>query len=275
MRPILFFLACLPLPALSQHLIWQYDNTKTYTCIYGEIEALATGPTIYYCGCNWWPGAPAGGYCGIQDRGESRLVIFSIWDTTADGHPEVRNAESRAKFNRFGGEGTGAHTHLDYEWPLKKTFRFYVTKTQAAKDETLCAMYFYDEGKKVWVHEASIASPNEGKASVATFGGMLNSFLENWSGRERDTPKLALYRLWVGTSPKDLTFINKAVGDGKWGVLDDSFYLAEGDDAKLAALFAGRRRTGGGKEALTVAQRSVPSDIAKQLARLPMSPSVK
>src|SRR5258706_9275323 len=45
------------LPNVSaQHLFWKpKPGPAKYTCLYGEIEVLATGPTIYYFGFNWLP----------------------------------------------------------------------------------------------------------------------------------------------------------------------------------------------------------------------------
>lgn len=267
--------------ANAQHLLWKpKDKTAQYTAIYGEIEVLNTGDTIYYCGCNWWPGNPAGGYTGIQDPGGGRHnMIFSIWDTSDKLHPRVTEAESRTVFTRFGGEGTGAHTHLDYNWKLGKTYRFYVTKEQdAAKENTLTKLYFRDDEAKKWVHEATISNPNDGHVSVTTFGGMLNAFLENWSGKERETPKLALYRLWVGTSPADLTPVTEATGDGKWGVFNGSFFLAEGSDASVDALLAKGKGLQRGTQRgpnLSVPARKAPRDVVRALQHLPSSPAVK
>ena len=59
----LMFLACIS--AQAQHLWWNLEGQKEATCLYGEITVLATHHGIYYCGANWHPGEPAGGYCGI------------------------------------------------------------------------------------------------------------------------------------------------------------------------------------------------------------------
>ncbi len=50
--------------AQAQHLWWDLEGQKDATCLYGQITVLATHPAIYYCGANWHPGEPAGGYCG-------------------------------------------------------------------------------------------------------------------------------------------------------------------------------------------------------------------
>jgi len=268
----------------AQHLFWMPPAPDAkYTCLYGEIEVLATGPTIYYCGCNWWPGNPAGGYCGIQDAGGGRrLMIFSVWDTSPTLHPIVTQADPRTKYNRFGGEGEGAHTHMDYDWQLGRTFRYYVRKEpDRTGANTLTRMYFYDDEAHKWVHEATIASPNDGHASVPTFGGMLNAFLENWSGQSRAIPKLALYRLWVGTSPKNLTNVTDARGDGTWGVLNDTFFLAEGDASALADIIREKRKDGlrfiqgeGAHTVLHVTPRRVSPRVVRELEHLPEAPSV-
>lgn len=287
LRPIiaLLALAAFGLPAGAQHLIWMpKPRAQKAVCLYAEVQVIATGPTIYYCACNWWPGNPAGGYTGIQDPGDGRhLMIFSIWDTSPTLHPQTIEADARTKYNRFGGEGEGAHTHLDYDWKVGHVYRTFVTKEQdAAGGNTLTRAYFYDEGLKRWVHEATISSPNDGHESVRTFGGMLNAFLENWSGRERAKPKLALYRLWLGVSPRDLTPVTEARGDGNWGVLNDSFYLAEGDEDALAPIFEQAKKPGmevvRGKEdrsTLRVTARKVPASVVRALERLPRAPAVK
>jgi hypothetical protein len=275
----------IPIATGAQHLIWKpRPATEKITCLYGEIQVLATGPTTYYCGCNWWPGSPAGGYTGIQDAGNGRrLMIFSVWDTSATLHPSTTAADPRTQYSRFGGEGEGAHTNLDYHWKIGETYRYYVTKVQDATGaNTLVNSYFYDANRKKWVHEATIASPNDGHESVATFGGMLNSFLENWAGQEPRTPRLALYRLWLGTSPKHMANVTQASGDGNWGVLKDTFYLAAGDDQALAPILTAAEKGGArairGKtdhSTLTVHRRNLPGSVLRALEHLPAAPPVK
>jgi hypothetical protein len=48
---------------------------------------------------------------GIRER----RTIFSIWDTSPQLHPTTTEADPRAIFNRFGGEGEVGHTHM--LWP--------------------------------------------------------------------------------------------------------------------------------------------------------------
>jgi hypothetical protein len=226
--------------AEAQHLWWNLEGQKDATCLYGEITVLATNPHIYYCGANWYPGEPAGGYCGIQHNNEKeRRTIFSIWDTSPELHPKVTAADLDTLFNRFGGEGTGAHTHMLWPWNVGETFQFFVRKTPAAEPDTTDTRYYvYDRVQKKWLHSATISNPNGGKASVATIGGGLNSFLENFAGKDRSTPKLALYRLWLGRDVDTMKCLRRAKGDGTWGQLHGAYFLAEGEKSQLDAVFA-------------------------------------
>jgi hypothetical protein len=78
----------------AQHLWWDTRQLNEAACLYGEITVLATHHGVYYCGANWHPGEPAGGYCGIQHNGPAeRRTIFSVWDTTRELHPTVTQAD--------------------------------------------------------------------------------------------------------------------------------------------------------------------------------------
>lgn len=274
--------------ASAQHLWWvkEVDGKKIekITFMYGEIEVLATGPTIYYCGVNWQPGRPAGGYCGIQDHPAGHRTIFSVWDTSPTLHPRVIKADKRTIYNRFGNEGSGSHTHMPYPWKVGRVFKYALFKRPDETGEnTLTSYYFFDrtqgdkKTKGKWVLEATISSPTNDQDSVRYFGGGMNSFLENWSGKNREIPKVCLYRLWVGTSPKDLKFLRKAVGDagGRWGILNGSYYLAEGDPAKVAEVLKSHAKGTGnvlgakkGAKLPPIPDRSVAADTVKALEAL-------
>jgi hypothetical protein len=266
----------------AQHLWWDTKKLPDATCLYGEITVLATHPAVYYCGANWHPGEPAGGYCGIQHNSRrERRTIFSIWDTSPTLHPKVTQADAKTIFNRFGGEGTGAHTHMRWQWRVGDTFQFFVQKRPGTTPGTTDALYYiYDRRSRKWLHSATITSPNgdkKSKASVATIGGGgLASFLENFAGRDRNVPKLALYRLWLGTRVDDMKCLTRARGDGTWGQLHDAYFLAEGGHKELAALFDklkakygvpvfGRR----GKELRPISDRPMSVELKKQLKALP------
>jgi len=268
----------------AQHLWWNLEKAQDATCLYGEITVLATHTTIYYCGANWHPGEPAGGYCGIQHNSPAeRRTIFSIWDTSPSLHPKVTEADHQTQFGRFGGEGEGGHTHMIWRWKEGETFQFFVRKQPGAEADTTDTRYYiYDRTRKKWLHSATISSPNGGNKSVTTLGGGLNSFLENFSGQDKDVPKLALYRLWLGKSISSMTYLTQAGGDGIWGELHGSYFLAEGDKEKLDAVFArlekdyGKPVFGGkDKQLKPLLHKPVPPEVEKALKTLPSATKVK
>lgn len=284
-----FVLLALASPLAAQHLWWDTGakELSEATVLYGEITVLATHPTTYYCGANWHPGEPAGGYCGIQhNRKTEKRTIFSIWDTAPTLHPKVTEAEEKTVHNRFGGEGEGGHTHQLYEWDLGETFRFVVRKQPGSEPNTTDARYyFFDRVSAKWHHAATIQSPNgdqKSARSVSLLGGAgIVSFLENFSGRDKDAPKLALYRLWLGNDVKTLTPLTRADGDGKWGRIGDAYYLAEGDDAALAKIIADSEAKWGKATIATkdvkpepLPETPLPDETRQALEALPQAPAV-
>jgi Domain of unknown function (DUF3472)/Ricin-type beta-trefoil lectin domain-like len=270
--------------ANGQHLTWNLEGQRDATCLYGTITVLATHPAIYYCGANWHPGEPAGGYCGIQDNSEQqRRTIFSIWDTARGLNPRVTEADPYTRFGRFGGEGEGGHTHMVLPWKTGETFQFFVQKHPGKMRGTTDTRYYFCEGnQRQWRHAATITNPNGGYRSVLTIGGGLNSFLENFAGKEKDIPKVALYRLWLGSSVDTLWPLRRAEGDGIWGQLHDSYFLAEGAPEKLERVFLelernyGRPFFGGRGIALwPLSNRGVPAEVTRALKRLPRAEVVQ
>ena len=77
---------------------------------------------------------------------------------------------------------------------------------------------------------------------------------------------MALYRLWLGTTPDDLQEVVKGQGDGKWGTKDAGFYLAEGDDSALAPYL--RAAQSGASSPLEVRPTPIPKPVIRALDRL-------
>jgi hypothetical protein len=274
---VLIFIMLLCGNAQAQHLWWNLEKQNDAACVYGEITVLATNPGIYFCGANWHPGKPAGGYCGIQHNApKERRTIFSIWDTSPDLHPKITAADPKTVHNRFGGEGEGGHTHMLWDWKEGETFQFFVQKrTTQNPDEIDACYYIFDSTKKKWLHVATITCPTGGENSVATIGGGLNSFLENFLGTDREVPKVALYRLWIGPAIENMKCLTRAVGDGTWGQLHDAYFLAEGDSQKLNAEFSKLEKEFGkpiygekGKELAPFSNKPLPDAIQMTIAQI-------
>jgi len=268
----------------AQHLWWNTRKLDRATCLYGEITVLATGEGIYFCGANWHPGEPAGGYCGIQHNSPTeRRTIFSIWDTAPKLNPHVTHADAATLFNRFGGEFEGGHTHMLWNWKLGDTFRFFLRKQPGSTPDTTDALYYvFDRSTKKWRHSATIASPNGDAKSAPSVmyvgGGGLASFLENFLGKDRAAPKLALYRLWLGSDAGHLQCLTHADGDGTWGQLDKAYFLAEGARKQLDALFVSLENQHGkpvlgpkGKQLEPIPNQPVPAVVVNELNSLPQA----
>ena len=268
----------------AQHLWWNLEGQRDARCVYGTITVLATHPAIYYCGANWHPGEPAGGYCGIQDNSpRERRTIFSIWDTSPKLNPKITEADPDTQFGRFGGEGEGGHTHMVLPWKTGETFQFFVQKQPAATGDTTETRYYFCEGNHgKWRHAATISSPNGGHRSVATIGGGLNSFLENFAGKDKSVPKLALYRLWLGSTPETLRPLRRAGGDGVWGQMHDSYFLAEGASERLDKVFLEHEHKYGkpisgqkGRTLSPLSDQAVPEEVVRALKKLPRAAAVQ
>jgi len=265
---VVSLIGCANIPA--QHLWWNLAGQNNATCLYGEITVLATQPTTYFCGANWHPGEPAGGYCGIQHNDpQERRTIFSIWDTSPTLHPKVTQSDPRTIHGRFGGEGEGGHTHMLWNWKTNETFQFFVRKQPGVETNTTDALYYvFDRPTKRWLHSATINSPNGGQHSVETLSGGVNSFLENFSGQQLDAPRLAVYRLWLGSDVADLKCLTRARGDGTWGKLHDAYFLASGSSNALSTVLAALEPQYG-KPTFGVGRGSV-----EPLTDLPLAPAL-
>jgi hypothetical protein len=251
--------------APAQHR-WDQNGCKDDQVLYGEITVWCTGATIYYCGANWHPGEAAGGYCGIQHNSNTeKRTIFSIWDTSPSLHPSVTFKDPETFANRFGGEGEGGHTHMPWDWQTGEAFRFFVKKTASTtKDSTDCQYFVMDRKTSQWRKSATITSPNGGKRSVETIGPALASFLENFGGVDKAAPKIATYNLWTGPDERHLRCLTLAAGDGLWGTLGDSYFLAEGEKQALTAAFnriptqIGASQYGTRKQKLRIRPKPIP-----------------
>jgi hypothetical protein len=169
-----------------------------------------------------------------------------------------------------------------WDWKVGDTFQFFVQKQPGTTPDTTDTRYYLNgRNAKKWLHSATISNPNGGKKSVATLCGGMNSFLENFSGRNRDVPKLALYRLWLGTGLDNMKCLTRAGGDGIWGLLHDACFLAEGEKTKLDDLFSGLKETygspifgGKGKKLEPLSYKPMPADVAVALKTPPRSEKI-
>jgi len=119
--------------ASSVHLRWQAPEGVAF---YNEMTVRESAPGSYFMACGF-----SRGYFGIQELPGSKapVAIFSVWDPGTqhdlEADPDVVPPQRRVKVHgsgpgvrvdRFGNEGTGVRTMVDFPWQLDETLRFLV-----------------------------------------------------------------------------------------------------------------------------------------------------
>ena len=111
-------------------------------------------PGSYFMACGFRQG-----YFGIQEQsGGRKVVIFSVWDPRHGDNPGQVPEKDRVEVlyhapdvvaRRFGGEGTGGQSFLEYPWKAGQTYRFLV-KAAVSGQKTAFTGYLYLPEKKTW-----------------------------------------------------------------------------------------------------------------------------
>jgi hypothetical protein len=222
----------------SVHLVYSAGEGVAF---YNEVTVERSAPGTYFCACGWNKG-----YFGIQELGNSKkVVLFSVWDSNqndpkavgADKRVKLLHKDEKVRIGRFGGEGTGGQSFLDYDWKVGETCRFLVA-AKVNGERTEYAAYFYiTEGKK-WKHLATFSTITGGKK----LGGYY-SFVEDFKRDRVSLTKMRKARFgngWIETpgghwqaitqarfsaDRNPATNINAAIAGGR-------FVLSTGGDTK-------------------------------------------
>jgi hypothetical protein len=225
--------------AASVHLSYPNDADRV-EWFYNEVTARTDPVHSFYMACGF-----DRGYFGMQVNGPSeRRVIFSVWD--AGGEPDDRakvKPEDRVSLlekgeevvvHDFGGEGTGGHSHLVYDWKTGQTQRFLLT-AKPDGTATIYAAYFYFPETQTWGLIARFRAPADGKWLRG-----LHSFNENFWGSNGQLQRLAEFGPpWIRTADgrwRELLrarFTHDSTGrddrhDYGAGVVNGRFYLSNG-----------------------------------------------
>ncbi len=208
---------------------------------YNEVTVEQSAPGTYFCACGWNKG-----YFGIQELGNGKkVVIFSVWDspqndpnaTTEDKRVKLLHKDDKVRIGRFGGEGSGGQSFLDYDWKIGDTCQFLViAKVQGERTEF--AGHFRASNEKPWTHLVTFSTITGGKK----LGGYY-SFVEDF---RRDGVSLTKVRQaqfgnsWVKTAGGDWQAVSKArfTGDSNpatnidAGAEGSRFFLATGGATK-------------------------------------------
>ncbi|XP_028419314.1 uncharacterized protein LOC114545228 [Dendronephthya gigantea] len=168
----------------SVHISWSApSNPQGITWFYTEVKVTDTAPNTYYMTNGFY-----GGYMGIQDR-TPKWVIFSIWDKTSTDDDPNASPDDLVKLiakgagvtvTRFGGEGTGGKSYLEYNWSVGNTYQLMVNvRPSPEPDKAIFTGWFRIPELNIWRMLASFqVRPLE--TSMKLTG--LYSFIEDWIG---------------------------------------------------------------------------------------------
>ena len=134
---------------------------------YQEITVRESAAGTYFMVCGW-----SKGYFGIQELGDGKkVVLFSVWDPGEQNDPSQVDDDQRVKLlhkdgavrvGRFGNEGTGGQSFLDYDWQIGQTYRCLVTAKADGKRSEY-AGYFYIPESQSWKHLVTFSTPTGGE----------------------------------------------------------------------------------------------------------------
>jgi hypothetical protein len=109
-------------PLVAEHFWWtpQPVALQDIEWFYNEITVEESAPYTYFMANGF-----SGGYMGIQEHpGGKKYALFSIWD--AGSKVEIVDWGEGVRVGRFGAEGTGANSNLDFQWEIGKAVQFLV-----------------------------------------------------------------------------------------------------------------------------------------------------
>jgi len=183
---------------------------------YNEVTIGHSAPGTYFCVCGWDKG-----YFGLQEQGRGqKVLIFSVWDSkqnnpkavAEDQRVKLLHKAEKVRIARFGGEGTGGQSFLDYDWKVGETYRFLV----AAKingQRTEYAGFFYVPEDKAWRHLVTFSTITGGRHLRGYY-----SFVEDFKRDRVSTTKVREARFgngWVKTK------------DDQWEALTKAWFTAD------------------------------------------------
>jgi len=207
----------------SVHLQFQGPAGSAF---YNEVTVENSAEGTYFCVCGF-----NRGYCGIQElRGGKKVLIFSVWDPGKQNDPNSVAEVERVKLlykddavrvGRFGNEGTGGQSFLDFDWQIGETYRFLVTAAPADKRTEFTA-WFYPLAEKKWkklvTFSTITATP---KSNVQTLSGYY-SFVEDFRRNRVSTEHIrraAYGNGWIRDT------------EGKWQSIESARFTADSNPA--------------------------------------------
>jgi hypothetical protein len=208
------------------------------TAFYNEVMVDRSAPGTYFCACGW-----SKGYFGIQEQGGGKkVVIFSVWDSNQndakavgeDKRVKLLHKGEKVRIGRFGGEGTGGQSFLDYDWKIGETYRF-LTTAKSNGDRSEYAGYFRGPDDENWKHLVTFSTLAGGKKLDGYY-----SFVEDFKRDRVSATKVRQARYgntWIKIGDKwqairraRFTADRNPVTNINAGIKDGRFFLRTGGD---------------------------------------------
>lgn len=185
---------------------WRYQSPlggQAVDAWYNQVTPTSSSKTTYFSVMGH-----AFGYAGIQQIGNdpfTGMVIFSIWDPGSCSDDDMNACDQSKRANvtqcgpgvtctRFGNEGSGAKTFLDFhEWQVGDSYQFLLKARQLPEGKAEYTCWFHAEGHGEafdWRLMASIVIDTEGW--IWSIHNMY-SFVEMWTAKDADDRRSAAF----------------------------------------------------------------------------------
>jgi hypothetical protein len=208
---------------------------------YNELTVEQSAPGTYFMVCGFDKG-----YFGIQELADGKkVVLFSVWDPGEQNDPKAVASDRQVKVvaqgdgvrvKRFGGEGTGAQSFLDYDWKIGQTCRFLI-KATIERDRTTYAAYFRPADAAAWKQMAAFSTLS-GKPMRGYY-----SFIEDFRRNRVSATQARRARFgngwvlkpdhqWVALTRAHFTADSNPATNIDAGTDGASFFLATGGDTR-------------------------------------------
>jgi len=139
-------------PMVAEHFWWGPPPVamKDVEWFYNSITVEESAPFTYFMGNGF-----QGGYFGIQEHpGGKKFALFSVWDAATK--TEIVEWGEGVKVGRFGNEGTGANSNMEFQWEIGVPVEFLLhakvepSKTPGGPKTTLYSGYLRLPKLGVW-----------------------------------------------------------------------------------------------------------------------------
>lgn len=199
----------------STHLIYVLPSEVQAEWFYNEVTVPPGSDVL---GSYFMADGFGEGYFGMQvNSPTTRHILFSVWSPYKTDNPKDIPSDQRIQLLRkgagvhagkFGNEGSGGQSYLNYPWKAGETYRFLIHASPHSPDSadyTVYTAYFYAPEAGKWRLIASFRRPQ-----TYTYLTHLHSFLENFLPAQGDKERRVLFgNQWIRTAQGQWMELNK------------------------------------------------------------------